>query len=297
MKKIIFYSLLFFCLSANSQDTLYFQSGDYQIVQLVSIEQSAGLIYYKIGDKMTVRAISSLKSYTNHTEIGKSNAIVAEGVSESSSLLAQEPINYSDDQSKYTYNKFSIGINWLSPLSAGNYEFLVISTNYNQSMFVQYNFNDQIGVRLPIRIGFNQLKTEITNQEQGYSRNHSKDLIFETGAELVLMSGDNQKISPYFMPGIYIGRNQGAYRFYNNINNLSTISPTPARTIGRFALNGGIQFNSFKYIQINIEAGINLNNSGIIFYYNSSIPLAVERQIGLQAAINMVYRFGGRLRE
>ncbi len=69
MKSFLSIILFFSSLYVFAQDTLYFHSGDKQVVELIAIDKQAGLIYYEIGDKKEVRTINSIKSYTNHSNV------------------------------------------------------------------------------------------------------------------------------------------------------------------------------------------------------------------------------------
>lgn len=69
MKSFLSIILFFSSLYVFAQDTLYFHSGDKQVVELIAIDKQEGLIYYEIGDKKEVRTINSIKSYTNHSNV------------------------------------------------------------------------------------------------------------------------------------------------------------------------------------------------------------------------------------
>ena len=98
------------------------------------------------------------------------------------------------------------------------------------------------------------------------------------------------------MPGIYFGVNQGVIENYNDsIYKLTTYEPSPRHNYFRIGVTGGFQFNISKYIQLNTELGFNYNNLVVNYYYWGDQE--IYKQLGLQAAVNLVYRFGGRLRE
>lgn len=290
MKTIIILTISLFCFTVKAQDTLYFPSGEIQLVQLISVSKDLGLIKYNLEGKTQIRSISSLKSYSNHANVSDGNWNVT--TSSIDPLPGGAPFNSSSlqDPSKYAYGKFSIGANLLSPLSTQGDEFdLTIASNYNQSFYVQYNLNNMIGFRLPMRIGFNQLKDTITYDSNINYNDHERDLIGEAGIELVLNINDKQTISPYLMPGFYLGLNRGVIRKYpNNVFPYGDpiYFPSSVHNYYRLGITFGCQYNFSKYIQLNAELGFNTNN--ILYPY---------KQLGIQGAINLVYRFGGKLRE
>ncbi len=302
MKTFITLTLFLFCLSVKAQDTLYFPTGEIQQVELISVNKEAGLIKYKQGELTQIRSIASLKSYSNHANVGYENWKLVEGTVESDTVVARINDASYKDPSKYTYGKFSLGANLLSPLSLGVNDFdVTIATNYNQSLYVQYNLNNHIGFRLPMRIGFNQIKDTIILEQGEYLWKHDRDLLGEGGFEVLFMLDDNRKITPYLMPGIYIGVNQRSISNYNDSTYVTTYYPSPRHTYFRIGLTGGFQFNFSKHFQLNTEIGFNVNNSAIYYWSNYSNSMIYEsfvsRRLGLQAAINLVYRFGGKLRE
>lgn len=297
MKTFIILTISIFYFTAKAQDTLYFTSGEIQVVELISVSKDLGLIKYTLNGKTQIRSISSLKSYSNQSNVTDGTWNVA--TSNNDPLPGGTKYNSSSiqDPNKYAYGKFSIGMNLLSPLSTHGYQFeRTIASNYNQSFYVQYNLNKKIGFRLPMRIGFNQLKQTTSIAEGGYPRRHDHDLIGEGGIEAVFMRDDNRIITPYFMPGIYFGVNQGVIENYNDsIYKLTTYEPSPRHNYFRIGVTGGFQFNISKYIQLNTELGFNYNNLVVNYYYWGDQE--IYKQLGLQAAVNLVYRFGGRLRE
>ncbi len=285
--------------SVSAQDTLYFHTGEKQVVELIAIDKQAGLIYYQLNDKKEVRSINSLKSFSNHTNVENVRLFDIIGGFEPVNSSPKESSGTSQDPSKYVYNKFSIGFNLLSPLSQIGSEFdRTISTNYHQSLYLQYNLSDNFGIRLPLRIGFGQLKDTNYSENYSYYWNYKRELIIESGLEFTIMQADNQKITPYILFGVYLGRMNGVIDFYDNTTSNTVFYPAPTRTYYRIALNGGYQFNISKYFQINTELGLNLNNSTSFNYVNSNGGLNSYdvTQIGFQAAVNLVYRFGGKKR-
>jgi hypothetical protein len=300
MKTFFLFLSLFIIKTAEAQDTLFFFSGEFKVIQLLNVDVQSGILHYKIGDKEEIRNISSLKSYSNHFNLGNVNSINKIGSHEPENKNKSKSKSTVQDPSKYEYSKFSLGVNLFSPLSVAGYQFRrSISSNYNQSLFFQYNLNNKIGLRLPFRIGFGQLKDTNYFGNNGYFWQYNRELIFETGIEISIMQDDNQKITPYFMPGIYFGRNKGVIDNYDNLQSKSVFFPAPVRTYFRVALNGGFQFNFSKYVQINSEAGLNFNsvNTYYSLYSNGKLERYIGKQIGFQAAVNVVYRFGGKPRE
>lgn len=306
MKTLLTFTAIIVCLSLDAQDTLYLNSGEIQLVELISINKEAGLIKYKFDGQTQIRSISSLKSFSNNGNVDSSNWPLDKGTFESDKEALKFVKTSVKDPNKYAYGKFSIGVNLLSVFSSQGYQFdRTIASNYNQSFYLQYNLTDQIGFRLPMRIGFNRLKDTTTVQESGYSWKYDRTLIGEIGIETIFMFDDKRKVTPYFMPGIYFGMNQGVISNYNDsIPNLSTFYPAPKHNYYRIGITGGIQFNFSKYIQLNTEIGFNINTTNVYYSepYNqySSSPVVtsyVYAQIGPQAAINLVYRFGGKLRD
>lgn len=300
MKILISLTLFLFCFSVNAQDTLYFPSGEIQLVDLISINKEAGLIKYKFDGQIQIRSITSLKTYSNHANVDESNLTLNSGTFESGTEVRKRNRYSVKDPSKYSYSKFSVGANLLSSVSSAGSEYdFTIASNYNQSLYFQYNLNDKIGIRLPLRIGFNQLKDTTTIEQSGYPRKHNRELFAEGGIELVLMANDNQRINPYLMPGLYFGVNQGVIEKYNYTNyNLTSYYPASKHNYYRLGLTGGLQFNFSKYVQLNTELGFNYNNATIYYYEwaNSNQEGYAYKKLGLQAAINLVYRFGGKLR-
>ncbi len=300
MKSFLSIILFFSAFPAFTQDTLYFPSGEIKVVEVISVNQQTGLIYYRIGDKQEIRTIRSLQSFTNHLNLGNESFLNQIGSPEPENKKKSKSKSTFQDPSTYEYSKFSLGVNLLSPLSGAGYRFRrTISSNYNQSLFFQYNLNDKIGIRLPVRIGFGQLKDTNFNYNNGYFWHYNRELIFESGAEVSIMQGDNQRITPYLLPGIYFGRNKGVIDYGNYVTSTTFYFPAPARTYFRVALNGGFQFNFSRYVQINTEAGLNFNslNTYYSLYSNGKLERYVGKQIGFQAAVNIVYRFGGKPRE
>jgi hypothetical protein len=300
MKSFLSIILFFSAFPAFTQDTLFFPSGEIKVVELISVNQQTGIIYYRIGDKQEIRTIRSLKSFSNHLSIGNESFLNQIGSPEPENKKKFKSKSTFQDPSKYEYSKFSLGVNLLSPLSAVGYQFRrTISSNYNQSLFFQYNLNDKIGIRLPVRIGFGQLEDTNFNYNNGYFWHYDRELFFESGAEVSIMQGDNQRITPYLLPGVYFGRNKGVIDYGNYVTSTTFYFPAPARTYFRVALNGGFQFNFSRYVQINTEAGLNFNslNTYYSLYSNGKLERYIGKQIGFQAAVNIVYRFGGKPRE
>jgi len=301
MKTFITLTLLLFCLSVKAQDTLYFPSGEIQLIELISVNKEAGLIKYEYGGRTQIRSIASLKSYSNHANVREGSWTLEEGTLESDVTVLKSNSSSFKDPSKYSYSKFSVGANLLSSISSTGSEFgFTIASNYNQSLFVQYNFNSKIGIRLPMRIGFNQLKDTTTIEQSGYPWMHDRELFGEGGLELVLMIDDNQKINPYFMPGLYFGLNQGVIEKYNyTAANSFIYYPAPKHNYFRLGFTGGVQFNFSKYLQLNTELGFNYNNATMTYntWANSILEGHAYKKLGLQAAVNLVYRFGGKLRD
>ncbi len=300
MKSFLSIILFFSSLYVFAQDTLYFHTGDKQVVELIAVDKQAGLIYYEIGDKKEVRTINSLKSYSNHSNVENVHLFNNIGRVEPVNTRKNEFSGTSQDPSKYVYSDFSVGVNLLSPFSYIGYEFeRSISSNYHQSFYFQYNLSDNFGFRLPIRIGFGQLKDTNYSDNYNYYWQYNRELIFESGLEISIMQGDNQKITPYFLPGIYFGRINGVIDYYDNTTSNTLFYPAPTRTYYRVSFNGGFQFNFSKYVQLNTELGFNLNNSNSYNYvYNNGKLTSYDyTQIGFQAALNLVYRFNGKLRQ
>lgn len=299
MKSFLSIILFFSSLYVFAQDTLYFHSGDKQVVELIAIDKQAGLIYYEIGDKKEVRTINSIKSYTNHSNVENVQLFNNSGTVEPVNTKKNEFSGTSQDPSKYIYSDFSVGVNLLSPFSYIGYEFeRTISTNYHQSLYFQYNLSDNFGFRLPLRIGFGQLKDTNYSENYSYSWQYERELVIESGLELTIMQGDNQKITPYLLPGIYFGRISAVIDYYDNTTSNTVFYPAPIRTYYRVAFNGGFQFNFSKYVQLNTELGLNVNNSSSYNYgnINGKVTSYNYTQIGFQAAVNLVYRFKGKLR-
>jgi hypothetical protein len=304
MKTLIFLTISLFYFTVKAQDTLYFPSGEIQLVQLISVSKDLGLINYTFEGKSQIRSISSLKSYSNHANVSDNNWNVAK--SNIDPLPGGAAFNSSSkqDPSKYSYGKFSIGANLLSVLSTQGFEFYrTIASNYNQSFYVQYNLNKKIGFRLPMRIGFNQLKDTVTDQSNVQYWRHDRDLIAEGGVEVLFSMDDNRKFNPYLMPGLYFGLNRGvktkfpgnAYPYGEPI-----YFPSPQHNYYRVGITVGCQYNFSKYIQLNTELGFNVNNLNVMYYNqygNKTSYNYVYKGLGIQAAVNLVYRFGGKLRK
>ncbi len=307
MKSIILLTISLFCLTAKAQDTLYFSSGEIQLVQLISVNEKLGLIKYSLDGKTQIRSISSLKSYSNNAKVTNENWNLETSTSDPQPSAVQQnhssspsPSFSSEDPSKYSYSKFSIGANLLSPIQYGAGTF-GIASNYNQSFYVQYNVSDKLGFRIPVRIGFNRLKDTVFAQTNGPSWKHDRDLIGEGGVELLLMKDDNRKMNPYLMPGLYFGGNRGVIDIPGSTWEVDRYCPSPIHFYFRVGLTGGLQFNISKYIQINTELGFNYNNAFVTYYSSWSNPGLINeyerRRLGTHAAVNIVYRFGGKLRE
>lgn len=285
MKSILLILFFFSTLHVFSQDTLFFPSGEIRAVEIISIDKLAGLIHYKINGKNEVRSISSLKSYTNHSNNFQTKFIIQSDNEEKEKMIEEISL------SEYDYGKFSIGINLLSPLSALHIPSqMFIATNYNQHFFCQYIFTNKIGIRLPIRLGLNQItKPKIKSNAEIY-----KSIAFETGFEPIFFQNDDANTCFYISPGFYLGQVENIRTIYNDTNSIYNISYLgPKRGYIRLAINSGIQINLNKIIQLNFEGGINYNNI-YTWYYK---PYAVASRFTFQGAINLVYRFNGAKRE
>ncbi len=136
------------------------------------------------------------------------------------------------------------------------------------------------------------------SENYSYSWQYERELVIESGLELTIMQGDNQKITPYLLPGIYFGRISAVIDYYDNTTSNTVFYPAPIKTYYRVAFNGGFQFNFSKYVQLNTELGLNVNNSSSYNYgnINGKVTSYNYTQIGFQAAVNLVYRFKGKLR-
>jgi hypothetical protein len=262
------------------------------------VNESDKLIYYKLASDSIIRSINSIQSYTNHN-LKTIDKWPIKSISSESKVAIYSKSNYVKNKlSTYTFGKISLGLNLASLLSATNSNISTnISSNLNVSFYGQYNFNKDIGIRLPIRIGFNQAIGLLGSDYYSYQK-HSKDLFYEVGIESVIMADDNRKANLYFLPGIYYGKTQGISHTFDT-NHVSTYFASTPRNYIRVAGNVGYQFNFSRNIQCNLEIGLNINNIKQYYSYYSDPnpnPKAPYR-IGFQGAINLVYRFGGVIRK
>lgn len=303
MKQIFIITLLLTAFTSLAQDTLFLKSGEIEIVELISVNKKAELLYYKSGTKTSVRTFESLKAYTNYAGADETNWPLFEGQTESYMQEHYAVQSSSYDPSKYTYGKFSVGVNLLSCLTAYSDKFdFSLASNYNQGFYLQYDFSSKFGLRLPARIGFSRAKGTYPASSLFISYYHAKDLVFEVGLEPIFMMDNNRKISPYLMPGLYTGLVGGVIANTDPITyNLISYSVMGPSNYFRTAMNAGVQFNFAKRLQLNLEFGINYNTSRIYYYYNYNNSTVIFKntnpRIGMQAAVNLVYRFGGKLRE
>jgi len=83
MKILLTFTAIIVCLSLDAQDTLYLNSGEIQLVELISINKEAGLIKYKFDGQTQIRSISSLKSFSNNGNVDSSNWPLDKGTFES----------------------------------------------------------------------------------------------------------------------------------------------------------------------------------------------------------------------
>lgn len=284
----ILVKLSFFTLDA--QDTLFLSSGEMQIVELISINKTNGTIIYKYNDQQLTRAISSVKSYTNHAAIVEvkdtANTNYTNQYGEELKQLKISP---------FTHSKFSVGLNTLSLFSGmGEAADIFLSTNYNQSFYGQYTPYNWLGVRLPARIGFNQRTTE--GLSKGYIGNFEnvRELFYEVGIEPIFMLNDKRRINPYLFPGIYYGLSQGIRATPSDTNTaFYSFAMGPKESYYRVAFNVGVQMNLWKHVSVNFEVGGNVNTARPWYYY----PFKRDKHTGIQAALNIVYRFNGRKKE
>jgi hypothetical protein len=288
---LLLFQFAFFYISA--QDTLFLKNGNIQVVEIVSVNTESGIIIYKYNNQQTMRAISSLKRYTNHASVGKSD-----NNNLNNPTIASDIAFYNHALSKnifcsYSYSKFSVGINLLSSLSSlGSETNITIASNYNQSFYGQFNFNKNLAIRLPARIGFAMMTNDRLPSTSNKYKHIAHDIVYEIGLEPLFMVNDKRKINPYILPGIYFGKSQGVRWVHadsilgsNNFN----ISVGPRENYYRLSLNIGVQFNLSKYFALNFEAGGNINTAFPSPYAYTGY--ARYENAGGQAAINLVYRF------
>jgi hypothetical protein len=292
MNKSLFYLLfLFGIFQSYAQDSLILKSGELKIVKLISVDKSYGIIIYQIDGQQTIQAISSIQSFTNHSGIGFVNMPFQNTTHRDAETARIEALVRNKFYSSYSYSNYSVGLNLLSSLSPfGKSVSVTIASNFNLSGYFQYNFNQNIGLRFPLRLGFNHLSNKSSQQLLHSYGDNIRDLSFESGIEPVFMFNDQKKINFYLLPGFYFGRNKGVQITYMNGNYTPIYSMGVRHNFYRFAMNTGVQINKSKSFQLNIELGINVNNIRTLYYY----PYKPVNTLGIQGAINLVYRFKGR---
>jgi len=274
-------------ITLKAQDTLYLSTGEIQVIELISINKTNGTIIYNYNDQQLMRAISSVKSFTNHSAIVEKTDTTKTTYSNEYGKVLKQMKN-----SPFTQSKFSVGLNTLSPLSGfgGLYD-IFLSSNYNQSFYAQFTPYNWIGVRLPVRIGFNlQTKDNLSKGIIGHYED-VRELAYEVGIEPIFMLNDKRKVNPYFLPGVYYGVSQAVQATPMDTNTaFNTYALGPKEGYYRVAANVGVQLNLWKHISMNFEVGGNVNTAHPWYYY----PYKRQRRVGIQAAINIVYRFKAR---
>lgn len=284
MKYIIILLFQFSLLCVSAQDTLYLKNGELQVVEIISVDVKKGIIIYKYNNQQSMRAISSLSRYTNHSS-DEENVLP---------FIEEEPVQTMADLKSlaltpFVYGKFSIGFNALSLLSGlGKETEISIASNYNQSFYGHFNFNNYLAVRVPMRIGFSFLKDKNGNKVSYQYGESARNVIYEIGIEPLLMLNDRRQINPYLLPGIYSGLSQGARYTPNETNpGFETFIFGPREPYYRYAVNVGVQLNLKQHLAVNFEVGGNVNTARPWYYY----PFERQKRVALQAAINLVYRF------
>jgi hypothetical protein len=193
--------------------------------------------------------------------------------------------NVRDLTMKYAYNKFSVGFNLLFPISLIGMS--RIAYNPNISFYGQYDFNETRGIRLPVRIGFNALKGESTTYPYIRDSYNHRDLHYEFGVEYIENTAENiLKKHGYHVVGVYLGAVSNVKSNYLLDPWTEIYTASSPRGYYRVSYNYGIQFNFSRTFQLNVEAGLNVNT------------MKRDRlTLGLQGAVHLVHRFGGKVLE
>jgi hypothetical protein len=280
-KQLFFFSILFITFQLPGkcwgQDTLFFLSGEQKVVELISINKSSGLITYKSDGKTTVRAMNTLRSFTNHakipfSEIELGGVAPAPPSDENKYVPAkQNPTLKRNITHGYPYGPFSIGVNLLSPLTM----ILGGSEMFHQRMYAQYMYNQHFGMRLPVSFGFSN---RIGNSFFGF-----RQIKYEIGIEPMYYINDGMQSTLYFTLGVFTGKNNTC----QSLDFPPYIQHGPVHTYYRGEINVGIQQNFSKYLAINFEAGMNMNTLKVW----SIEPYNQETRTGVQARVHLVYRF------
>jgi hypothetical protein len=281
----ILLSALSFC--GWTQDTLFLLNGEVKVVQINKVDNTNELLYYSVDAKIFVRNLNTIARYTQSGHIENSsiqaNLPTAEGsFIDAGKRVFKEKALYTE----YSFNKFSLGFNLLSPLSA--IELSTIAYNLNLSFYGQYDFDESRGIRLPVRVGFNAFSGKSSRYPYNRSSFNHRDILFEIGAEYIENVKENyHRTHNYHLIGVYGSSvtNISYTTLYNNNTYTDFYIASSPRACFRIAYNHGIQFNISRNIQINLEGGINLNNMKNTY---SRVSL------GVQGAVNVVHRLGAK---
>ena len=304
-----------------AQDTLVYKSGEVQAVTIIEVDENLGIIGYVHNADTSFIDMKAISDYILHSTLGENENALDMSQTANNSPSHVKSVNIRNGRfSKYTYGRYSVGANMLAPISAvltGTQRFW----SANVSLYAEYLVNDHFALRIPVRIGKNLFLSHADSDSipmHNLRRSDRREIILEFGFEPVFYLGGQVKYAFYLKPGIYYGfEHIRTYKYYYDFATTYGFgySVYDVYSIGKskgyinYAFGFGVLFNLCKALNLSTELGFGRGEKAgyITKHYEkdiSSVDYVLVSQYtsnapynGFAASFNLVYRFGGKLRE
>ncbi len=291
------YTLLCFSLlilrTAFSQDTLIFNNGDTVAVDLVTIDESKGLMVYIENTDSLIVASKIIKEYRIHSDVLYSlpDKVTAHSAESKSEYSAKH--GFFSTPVEHEQGKFAITTNLTSLLkkSGGNNR-LNFAVNHILTIEPEYYISGRLSIKIPVGIGLNQVKPDTYASYSGYNiyndsydspdppyfstyyfssydylDEHPRNVIFQVGIYTKHFSKIPKKNYFYFSQGLSFGMgNLYAVDYYHQYvyseqdgywviaEGRKVVNNNIASYI-RYELIGGLNWSISKFISFSFETG------------------------------------------
>lgn len=318
----------------NAQDTLIYNSGKTEVVEIISLSNEQQLLKYVLNEDTVVRTFSSISEFKIYSK-DVDSIILNPGKSSATSLIDQDfrrekrRNNSFTQPSTYKYSGFSVGLNTLTFLSGFQLLESQVASNAHLSLYGEFRFNKHFGIRISNRIGLSLIDTSKSWVPSNSKLRIQKqnEIIFELGFEPTIYINKHNTVNLYAKPGFQVGKNHEIlstyyddyfnYPQYVEIDTSKYIRTTTnkigdTRWYYRVSLCLGLEINLLKNLSFGLETGLYFGNNIQVHwnrYYNTqssenyiwggegsySSPFD-HAPLQLQGAINLIYRIGGKVR-
>lgn len=304
------------------QDTLVYMTNEIKAVEIIEVNEELQLIGYVFSGDTLYISESSLFSYVLHSDVTKNTSSIEDDVTQKKS----ENFLISDDfvrrPAKFIHGKYSLGLNTLSLSTlTGVSRLSSISSNPVVQVYGEYMLNKHISAGLNLRFGLAVNSYELQDPNVGAYSNEvwgdQAETLIELGIQPTFyLNKAIESVNLYIRPAVYFGLNKGVsiHRYANyfspsNSNYSTNYGYEPyIRQYYRIGGVVGFQINPWKSISLGVDVGMYTGNWFKIYYFeyantidSPSYELVYShnygRRSGVQGAINLIYRFGSKLRD